>query len=225
MEKLKLTSSARARSRAATFVGDLIKLAVMLAFVFPFYWMVITAFKPYVESMDVPPALWPQTWTLEGFRSTFSAGLDIPHFMLNTVVVTAAVICLQLAVMVPAAYAFAKRKFPLSGLAFGVVLVAFMIPQQLTYIPIYLMMSRAKLISSLLAADSARWARTPSASSCCASPLSRFPTRSWNPPSWTVRARSRSCCRSCCPCANPRWSPSPCSPSSAHGIPTSGRWS
>ena len=149
MEKLTLTSSARARSRAATFAGDLIKLAVMLAFVFPFYWMVITAFKPYVESMDVPPTLWPQTWTLEGFRSTFSAGLDIPHFMLNTVVVTAAVICLQLAVMVPAAYAFAKRKFPLSGLAFGVVLVAFMIPQQLTYIPIYLMMSKAKLISSL----------------------------------------------------------------------------
>ena len=37
MEKLKLTSSARARSRAATFVGDVIKLAVMLAFVFPFY--------------------------------------------------------------------------------------------------------------------------------------------------------------------------------------------
>lgn len=67
MEKLKLTSSARALSRAATFVGDLIKLAVMLAFVFPFYWMVITAFKPYVESMDVPPTLWPQTWTLEEF--------------------------------------------------------------------------------------------------------------------------------------------------------------
>lgn len=37
MEKLKLTSSARARRRAATLVGDLIKLAVMLAFVFPFY--------------------------------------------------------------------------------------------------------------------------------------------------------------------------------------------
>ena len=38
MEKLKLTSSARARKAFATFVGDLIKLAVMLAFVFPFYW-------------------------------------------------------------------------------------------------------------------------------------------------------------------------------------------
>ena len=27
---------------------DLLKIALMLAFVFPFYWMVITSFKPYI---------------------------------------------------------------------------------------------------------------------------------------------------------------------------------
>ena len=149
MEKLTFTTSSRVRSRVLTIVGDLIKIAVMLAFVFPFYWMIITAFKPYGESMQVPPTFWPQTWTLEGFYSTFNSGLDIFQFMRNTVVVTASVICLQLAVMVPAAYAFAKRRFPLMGIAFGVVLVAFMIPQQLTYIPTYLLMAKAKLISSL----------------------------------------------------------------------------
>lgn len=149
MEKLTFTTSSRVRSRVLTIVGDLIKIAVMLAFVFPFYWMIITAFKPYGESMQVPPTFWPQTWTLEGFYSTFNSGLDIFQFMRNTVVVTASVICLQLVVMVPAAYAFAKRRFPLMGIAFGVVLVAFMIPQQLTYIPTYLLMAKAKLISSL----------------------------------------------------------------------------
>ena len=149
MEKLTFTTSSRVRSRVLTIVGDLIKIAVMLAFVFPFYWMIITAFKPYGESMQVPPTFWTQTWTLEGFNSTFNSGLDIFQFMRNTVVVTASVICLQLVVMVPAAYAFAKRKFPLMGIAFGVVLVAFMIPQQLTYIPTYLLMAKAKLISSL----------------------------------------------------------------------------
>ena len=149
MEKLTFTTSSRVRSRVLTIVGDLIKIAVMLAFVFPFYWMIITAFKPYGESMQVPPTFWPQTWTIEGFYSTFNSGLDIFQFMRNTVVVTASVICLQLVVMVPAAYAFAKRKFPLMGIAFGVVLVAFMIPQQLTYIPTYLLMAKAKLISSL----------------------------------------------------------------------------
>ena len=149
MEKLKFTVSERSRSRALQLLSDVFKVLVMLAFVFPFYWMIITAFKPYAESMAVPPTLWPQTFSMEGFYSTFNSGLDIPHFMLNTVIVTLSVICLQLVVMVPAAYAFAKRKFPLSGIAFGVVLVAFMIPQQLTYIPVYLMMADAKLMSSL----------------------------------------------------------------------------
>ena len=130
-------------------ISDFFKIVVMLAFVFPFYWMFITAFKTYPESMQVPPTMWPTQWTLEGFYATFNSGLSIPRYMLNTVVVTASVICLQLVVMVPAAYAFAKRKFPLSGIAFGVVLVAFMIPQQLTYIPVYLMMADWRLINSL----------------------------------------------------------------------------
>ncbi|MDL2317850.1 carbohydrate ABC transporter permease [Eubacteriales bacterium OttesenSCG-928-A19] len=149
MEKHKFATFDRTENLALTILSDVVKIIVMLMFVFPFYWMIITAFKPYVESMQVPPTLWPQTFSLEGYINTFNSGLNIPRFMLNTVIVTCSVICLQLVVMVPAAYAFAKRKFPLSGIAFGVVLVAFMIPQQLTYIPIYLMMAKAKLINSL----------------------------------------------------------------------------
>lgn len=129
--------------------SDIVKIFVMLAFVFPFYWMLITAFKTYAESIQVPPTVWPVIWSLEGYYSTFNSGLDIFGFMKNTVVVTSSVISLQLVVMVPAAYAFAKRQFPLRGIFFGIVLVAFMIPAQLTYIPIYLMMSKVRLINSL----------------------------------------------------------------------------
>ena len=149
MEKMKVPSADRVKTLVPQLISDFFKIVVMLAFVFPFYWMFITAFKTYPESMQVPPTMWPTQWTLEGFYATFNSGLSIPRYMLNTVVVTASVICLQLVVMVPAAYAFAKRKFPLSGIAFGVVLVAFMIPQQLTYIPVYLMMADWRLINSL----------------------------------------------------------------------------
>lgn len=149
MEKLKLPSADRVKTCVPQLISDFFKIVVMLAFVFPFYWMIITAFKTYPESMQVPPTMWPTEFSLEGFYATFNSGLSIPRYMLNTVIVTASVICLQLVVMVPAAYAFAKRKFPLSGLAFGVVLVAFMIPQQLTYIPVYLMIADWRLISSL----------------------------------------------------------------------------
>ncbi len=129
--------------------SDIMKILLMLAFVFPFYWMIITAFKTYPESLRVPPTLWPREFTMEGYESTFFGGLDIWNYAKNTVVVTASVIALQLLIMVPAAYAFAKREFPLKGFWFGIVLVAFMIPLQLTYIPVYLRMQDLNLIYTL----------------------------------------------------------------------------
>ena len=42
-----------------------------------------------------------------------------------------------------------KRKFFGKGLCWSIVLVAFMIPGQVTYIPIYLMMAKARMINSL----------------------------------------------------------------------------
>lgn len=129
--------------------SDIMKILLMIAFLFPFYWMIVTAFKSYTESMAVPPTLIPSVWTLEGYRSTFNSGLDILNYAKNTVIVTASVIALQLVIMVPAAYAFAKREFPLKGFWFGIVLVAFMIPLQLTYIPVYLSMQSMNLVNTL----------------------------------------------------------------------------
>ncbi len=129
--------------------GDLLKIAVLLIFAFPFYWMLITAFKTYGEAIIVPPTLIPREFTLESFKTISELGMGLWRYALNSIIVTLAVIVLQIAVMVPAAYAFARRSFPFRGLLFGVVLVAFMIPEQITYISVFLMMSKAKLINTL----------------------------------------------------------------------------
>lgn len=144
-----LQTKRRLRNYLPNLPGDLLKIAMMLIFVFPFYWMIITAFKTYGEAIQTPPTLWPQNFTLEAFRNIFSRGIDITQYAVNSVVVTLSVIAIQLVVMVPAAYAYAKRRFPLQGILFGIVLVAFMVPGQITYISVYLMMSKAKLINSL----------------------------------------------------------------------------
>ena len=129
--------------------GDLFKLAVLLAFAFPFYWMLITAFKTYNEAIIVPPTLWPRHFTFESYKAIFELGIGLWRYAMNSVIVTASIVSIQLVVMVPAAYAFAKRRFPLMGILFGIVLVAFMIPEQIRYISIFLMMSKAKLINTL----------------------------------------------------------------------------
>ncbi|MGI6671220.1 MAG: carbohydrate ABC transporter permease [Christensenellales bacterium] len=129
--------------------GDAFKILVMLLFAFPFYWMIVSSFKTYGEAIQTPPTLWPQNFTLDNFVRIAESEVNIKQYAINSIVITASIIVMQLAVMIPAAYAFAKREFPLRGFFFGFVLIAFMIPGQITYISTYLMMARAKLIPSL----------------------------------------------------------------------------
>lgn len=149
-EQLKALSVARRRRQfLRQLPGDIIKLTIVILFVFPFYWMISTGFKSYIESIQTPPTLWPHTFTLDNFRAISEMNINIFMYGKNSVLITVTTIALQMLIMVPAAYAFAKRDFPLKGVLFGVVLLAFMIPGQLTYISIYLMMSKAKLLQTL----------------------------------------------------------------------------
>jgi sn-glycerol 3-phosphate transport system permease protein len=52
--------------------------------------------------------------------------------------------------MIPAAYAFAKYSFAGKQFLFAAVLLAFMIPGQVTFIPVYLMLADWGLIKTLL---------------------------------------------------------------------------
>ena len=49
----------------------------------------------------------------------------------------------------PAAYAFARYKFRGGALLFGIVLVSFMVPTQLTFISVYLMFSKVSMLKTL----------------------------------------------------------------------------
>ncbi len=139
----------RIRNYLPHLPGDIFKAAVILIFLFPFYWMFITSFKTYSEAILTPPTLWPQNFTLENFINISQMDVDLTRYTLNTIIITGSVIVMQLLIMVPAAYAFAKIRFRGQGVLFSIVLIAFMIPGQITYISVYLMMANAGLINTL----------------------------------------------------------------------------
>ena len=123
------------------------KLLVIFIVAYPFLWMVCTAFKPYKETITYPPTLLPSQWALDGLKECL-AEMDVRHFMKNSIVVSFSVLLLQYLVIIPAAYAFARVKFPGRSLLFGIVLLGFMIPQQVTFVPVYLIFSKAKMLQS-----------------------------------------------------------------------------
>lgn len=139
----------QARRLATGAVSTVLKLLVCLIFAFPFYWMIVTSFKTYTESILYPPTLWPQNFTLEGYRTVFE-GLDVGMYLKNSLIIIVCIIAIQLVVMVPAAYAFARYSFKGHALLFGVVAMAFMVPSQVTFVSIYIMFSKLELMRTLI---------------------------------------------------------------------------
>ena len=126
-----------------------LKLLLIFLIAYPFIWMVFTSFKPYKETTIYPPTLLPTNWTTEGYVKALEM-VDVATFLKNSLIVSLTVLVLQYLVIVPAAYAFARCKFRFKGFFFGIVLLGFMIPQQVTFVPIYLMFSKAGLLQSLI---------------------------------------------------------------------------
>lgn len=136
-------------SKASCILNSMLKLALALMIVFPFYWMLITSLKPYEETILFPPTMWPRTFTLSGYMTLFTK-MNLAKYVLNSLIITSSILIIQTVVMIPAAYAFAKYKFKGSAVMFSLVLIAFMIPGQITFITVYLMMARWRLLSTLL---------------------------------------------------------------------------
>jgi sn-glycerol 3-phosphate transport system permease protein len=130
-------------------LGYVLKAAVLMIFIFPFLWMISTSLQTFRETMTFPPTWIPASPQWGNFMEAMNAGPFLTYFK-NSVVVTGSIIVLQFLIMIPAAYAFAKYKFPGKTLLFGMILLAFMIPGQVTFIPVYLMMADWGLVKTLL---------------------------------------------------------------------------
>jgi multiple sugar transport system permease protein len=103
----------------------------------PFVWMVLTAFKPESEVFNL--AWLPSRLAWENFPRAFTF-FPFGRFLTNTIVVAVGGTLLHLATSVLAAYAFARLRFRGRDILFVVYLGTLMIPNQVTIVPLFLMM-------------------------------------------------------------------------------------
>ena len=117
----------------------------------PFVVMVATSLKPKDEIFTPEFHLLPHR--LGAAENYHEALTQVPllHFLLNGVIVTAAIFVLQVLVNVPAAYALAKLRFRGRTTLFGAVLVCLLIPYQATALPIYILFHWLGLLNTYAA--------------------------------------------------------------------------
>lgn len=119
-----------------------------IAFVTPFVWMILSAFKPESEVLQIPPTLFPQTVTLDNFARLFES-MNFGVYLKNTlIVVLFSFVGLFLNAM--AGFGFAKYKFKGREKLFYLVLATMMIPAQVTMIPVYLILNSFGLTNTLI---------------------------------------------------------------------------
>lgn len=136
------------RRGAAAVLHTLFKALLCLLFAFPFYWMIITAFKSNAEIALNPPTLFPQVFDFSGFKAIFA--VDLSKYIKNSLVVVFWTTVLQLLIMVPTAYVFAKYSFKGKGFFFSWIMVGFMVPGCITFVAVYRLFAMAGMLESYI---------------------------------------------------------------------------
>ena len=124
-------------------------IIVCLIFIGPFAWMFLTSFKSLGETLLFPPTIIPKEWHPENYIIAWQSGPFL-RYLLNSVIVTVSIIVLQCLTIIPAAYAFARYEFKGKNFLFFIVMLTMMIPAQLIFLPLFLMMSKMSLINTYL---------------------------------------------------------------------------
>jgi multiple sugar transport system permease protein len=115
----------------------------------PLYWMLATSFKVPSGVFAAPPQWIPSPWTLANYRDVFTL-LPFARYFLNSVVVTGAIVVLNIVFDLAAAYAFAKLRFPGRDFLFFTLLITLMVPFQVNLIPLVRIMVSLHHVSPVL---------------------------------------------------------------------------
>lgn len=139
----------RGKRRATATILHIVLVVAGIAMVYPFIWMLLTAFKGLPQLLNHPLSFWPSPWAPQNFIEAWN---DAPFGLayVNSIYIAILVVIGTLITASMAGYAFARIRFRGSRVMFIVFLATQMIPMQVTLIPFYLLMAKLGWVDSHL---------------------------------------------------------------------------
>lgn len=119
-------------------VAHLVLAVLALSVLMPLFLVVSASFKPPPEIYGGYP--WPVSPTTANYWKVFDK-VPFGLYLWNSFATTALRVGGQLLIAFFAAYAFARYQFPGRAIIFAAVLAAMMIPHQMVFLPLYLLIS------------------------------------------------------------------------------------
>jgi multiple sugar transport system permease protein len=134
---------------SGAFFGALVLLLLLAFELVPFYWVIITAFKSTSQIVAFESVFWPQPWTMEQFNTLLGPTRAFLLWYRNTVTVAAVSTVVSVLVAALGAYGLTRLRWRGSNFFASTVLVAYLMPAVLMFIPIYQIFSALHLTNNL----------------------------------------------------------------------------
>ena len=132
----------------AIFILALIAASTLV----PFLWMFSTSIMTVAEVYSFPPKFIPEKPQWGNYaEALLNSGLPFGRFFLNTVIMAAGVITGRLLIISLAAYAFARIRFPGRDQVFILFIATMMIPEAVTLIPSFLILTGLNWVDTFMA--------------------------------------------------------------------------
>ncbi len=116
--------------------------------IFPIYWMFITSFKSFRDVYSIVPKFAPTKWLWRNYIQIFT-DYGYGPALLNSAILSTLVATVSVLVSIFTAYTVVRLRFRGSRAIPQVFLFAYLIPQTILFIPLYIFLSSIRLTDSI----------------------------------------------------------------------------
>jgi multiple sugar transport system permease protein len=123
---------------------------VVITFVelYPFYWIVVTAFKTNQQIGTYTSVFWPSPWTGEHFVWLFTKS-QFPVWLRNTLIVALSATAISLSVSALGAYALVRLRWFGAGFISTAILITYLMPSIMLVVPLFQIFALFRLTNTL----------------------------------------------------------------------------
>ncbi|QMU79210.1 carbohydrate ABC transporter permease [Streptacidiphilus sp. PB12-B1b] len=137
------------RSLATRITFNTIALVLAVVFIFPVYWMIVTAFTPAKDLFSKTPVFFPTDLTFAHFRTVTKVN-DFSNFWVNSLTATLGAVLISLVIALMASVAIARMRFRGRKAFILVVMVAQMAPWAVLQISVYMIVRNNNMLDQIL---------------------------------------------------------------------------
>jgi multiple sugar transport system permease protein len=139
MVRRRVPAAIRRRRMLVSVADHSLLIAAAIAFLAPFLFIVLTALMTNKQALSTN--LWPHPFRWQNFRDVF-AEAPLLRWTFNTMLYSVLATIGVLVSSIPVAYALARVRWRGREVAFMVVMVALMLPPQVSVVPVYVLWSK-----------------------------------------------------------------------------------